>query len=891
MNLLKNGGQSAVSILLSLLLIISSGVCALSVNAAGTTSIEYTFKGDNIEKAGYAEGTIKLNVESAGDYKLYWADDNGALDGYYPIAPKEFLSSGSKSFTFDKHTTIPAGATRIIALNKSNSQVAQYVLPEKKRLNAGKLLYTFNSYSDIHIDKDKNGVFYTNASKHWSEALKFGVDMNTDFIVTSGDTVTNATGPDAEWEEYERILSESNYLNPVWESDGNHDMRSDKESGLKAFIRATGTDSTTANYDANKPYYYMVEKNSGDVFIFMALEGSTKSAANESSQFSDAQLNWLDNLLKKYYGTGVNVYIVEHSPIKGFGAGDRMSDPYYKGHISESFESTKRFKEVLKNYPGLIFMSGHSHEDFSMGYNYSNENNTACNMIHNPSVAGTTIPNNPDDGKLDYTGGAGSDAKGVGLNSQGYYVEVYDNEVIFYGANISDGLIYPEYSYIMEGSRTSESDEDETDATSDVTESPSETVAETSTEAEKSEPATENTTAATEEMTEPETEKSTEINTEPEFETGDVNMDGGINVKDATLIQKATAKILTLSDKQAKLADTDFNGAVNIKDATLIQKYSAKLIDSFEKNSSKKTAKRTGTGGLSEEITKVYRTLASYYSFSSYDQYQELKKLYYKYKNTLSAENESEVIAEFENKLSNLHAIADHISSSGIYLIGDTYYFENTNNWGSVYAYAWRGTSNNASWPGVKLSKVGTNAGHDVYALKFDSAAQYTRVIFNGGKDNPQTIDIPLEKYKGNCFYLDGTSSDGKLKVGSFTYKDGTQPVSDEVYALYYYTANHAWGYDESSFFSKNGDGSFSFKYTAPDSNDLSFNVYNTNTKKYNCVASSTPLTYSVNSETQYTLSESSSRGKSITVSGLSAGAVLKMTYNPGSNTLKVVCE
>ena len=54
--------------------------------------------------------------------------------------------------------------------------------PRKKRLSAGKLLYTFNSYSDIHIDKDKNGVFYTNASKHWAEALKFGVKKKTDFI-------------------------------------------------------------------------------------------------------------------------------------------------------------------------------------------------------------------------------------------------------------------------------------------------------------------------------------------------------------------------------------------------------------------------------------------------------------------------------------------------------------------------------------------------------------------------------------------------------------------------------------------------------------------------------------------------------------------------------------
>ncbi len=643
----------------------------------------------------------------------------------------------------------------------------------------------------------------------------------------------------------------------------------------------------------------------------MALEGSSQSDATGSSQFSDAQLNWLDNLLKKYYGSGVNVYIVEHSPINGFGAGDRMSNPYYKGHIRESYASTKRFKEVLKNYPGLIFMSGHSHEDFLMGYNYSNENNTACNMIHNPSVAGTTIPNNPDDGKLDYTGGAGSEAKGVGLNSQGYYVEVFDNEVIFYGANISNGLIYPEYSYIMEGSRAPKPDEEETTAASSATESSSETTAETSSETETTEPVTENTSTAeiTEPETEetsgtvpvttvPETEKATDTvpeTTVPEFETGDVNMDTLISVKDATLIQKSVARILQLSDKQTNLADTDFNGVVNVKDATQIQKYVAKLINSFGTKNSKKTALRTGESAFSAEISKAKRILTSYYSFSSYDQYQDLKKYYYEYKNTSSAENETAVISEFENKISKLNEIAEHIGVSGIYAIGDTYYFENTNNWSNVYAYAWLGSSHNAEWPGVKLNKVGTNSGHDVYRIKFDSEAQYTSIIFSGGKDKPKTVDISLEKYKGNCFYLDGTYSDGNLNVGSFTYKSGDDPTpppeSDSNYALYYYTANHAWGYENESSFIKNTDGSYSFEYTSPDTNNLSFNVYNTKSKKFNCVESSASLTYSKDAENQYSLNESSSRGKSITVNGLSKGAVLKMTYNPGNNTISVLCK
>ncbi len=890
MNLLKNGGQSAVAVLLVMLLVVSSSIFALSVNAANETSLEYTFTGNDKDKAGYAEGTVKLTVESDGNYNLYWADDNGALQGYSSIKLDSCVSGKSYDVPFGNHTVIPKGATRMIALNAGGSQVAQYVLPENKRLKAGKRLYTFNSYSDIHIDKDKNGVFYTKASRRWAEALNFGVKTKTDFIVTSGDTVTNATGPDAEWDEYERILSDSNYVNPVWESDGNHDMRTDEKSGLKSFIRATGTDSTTANFDANKPYYYMTEKKTGDIFIFMALEGSTKSAANKSSQFSDAQLNWLDNLLTQYYDTGKNIYIIEHSPINGFGAGDRMSDPYYKGHISESFESTRRFKEVLKNYPKLVFMSGHTHIDFKEDYNYSNENNTACHMIHNPSVAGTATCKS--DGTLEYR-------KGEGLNSQGYYVEVYDNEIIYYGANLTDQLIYPQYSYIMEGGRsnndeetttgevssettasesseTSSENESTNTTASDTTEEPSSTSASTS--------ASEETTEATEETTQKPTEKD-------KYEVGDVNMDELISVKDATLIQKALAKITTLSAEQEKLADTDFNGDVNIKDATRIQKYVAKLLDSFYTDTQKKDKLTSGSAAYTLELAKVKQVLTGYYSFASYDQYQDLKKLYYVYKDIPEVFGENNIISEFESKISALTNIAEHIGVTNIYEIGDTYYFENTNDWSEVYAYAWTGSSHNAEWPGAKLSKVGTNYGHDVYRIKFDSEAQYSSIIFSGGKDKPQTVNISLEKYSGNCFYLDGKTTDGKLNVGNFTYNSGDDPVSGDKYAMYYYTANHPWGYDSGKVFTDNGNGTYSFEYTAADSNNLSFNVYNTKTSTYNCVADSQSVTYSANNESSYSLTSSSSRGKSITVSGLSAGAVLKLTYNPTANSLTVLCK
>lgn len=58
---------------------------------------------------------------------------------------------------------------------------------------------------------------------------------------------------------------------------------------------------------------------------------------------------------------------------------------------------------------------------------------------------------------------------------------------------------------------------------------------------------------------------------------GDVNGDGKVNVRDATLLQKSLANAAELSATAQKVADFNLDGNVSIKDATAIQKQVAKL--------------------------------------------------------------------------------------------------------------------------------------------------------------------------------------------------------------------------------------------------------------------------------------------------------------------------
>ena len=63
---------------------------------------------------------------------------------------------------------------------------------------------------------------------------------------------------------------------------------------------------------------------------------------------------------------------------------------------------------------------------------------------------------------------------------------------------------------------------------------------------------------------------------------GDANVDGKVNIRDATAIQKHIAGLITLSETGFVLADVDASGNVNVKDATAIQKHIAGIETGYK---------------------------------------------------------------------------------------------------------------------------------------------------------------------------------------------------------------------------------------------------------------------------------------------------------------------
>ena len=388
-------------------------------------------------------------------YNLYWSDNTGALGRYYPIASLKVGAGETAVFQFGYHTAIPADATKVIAVNAASTEyptvsnaAAVFDIPADKCLgySSADALYTFNSFSDIHIDEEHFGetpaYWWEYSEAHWAQALAYAANLGVDFIVSSGDQVTNAklANLDKEWQAYQLILAQSDYVNPIYESGGNHEVRQDDNVSLELqmFITGSGLNGSIDTLAAAKPYYTVTEPATGDLFIFMALEGGYRPA--QYDEFTTEQLDWVENLLRENYGKGKNIYIIQHALIKGYGPGDDPVTPYYSGSVNPELPSAQRFISLLEAYPDIVWISGHSHEDFVLDYNFTDNNGTSCNMIHNPSVGN---PTHVTDGAIDY-------AFNENL-SQGYYVQAFEKAVIFNGANLCDQKMYPAYTYIIDG--------------------------------------------------------------------------------------------------------------------------------------------------------------------------------------------------------------------------------------------------------------------------------------------------------------------------------------------------------------------------------------------------------------------------------------------------------
>ena len=316
--------------------------------------------------------------------------------------------------------------------------------------------YRFAVLADIHIDLENGGenTYFIHAQKNFANAMKVIEQHNCAFIVSAGDQVTNAAGAEEEWQKYREIIDRSGYQGQIFEAMGNHETRFAKYGGCtvdecrKEFIRYARLDKKPILRPAEKTYYVYLDDTFDDAFLFLSLENGVDTPLIDN--FSDEQMDWAEEMAERFTREGRRrrrIFLIQHAPIYGFGAGDDNHEPAYQGSIclkdtgGKSFRNNQRFYELIRRYNNMIWLSGHTHVDLRDNVNYQKADSCACHMLHIPALSGSTHLSRDKAGRRTLDRTFYDDA------AQGYLADVYEDKVVFKGIDFLHDRIYPEYVY------------------------------------------------------------------------------------------------------------------------------------------------------------------------------------------------------------------------------------------------------------------------------------------------------------------------------------------------------------------------------------------------------------------------------------------------------------
>lgn len=260
--------------------------------------------------------------------------------------------------------------------------------------DADKLITSFTVLSDIHIEGNNYPTF-----REFSEILKEvhnAEDNGT--LVFLGDNTMNCQ--DIESIFFYGALKAAKPADNLVIVPGNHDFGNgtgDYEMYRDRFLKY----ANFAGADIDSPYFCKVID--GCYFIVLSTESDTVNDMN----ISDAQLQWLKDVLDEAAKTDKPIFVFNHYPVNYIqnGAYTRLSD-------------------VIDDYDNLLYFCGHTHAPLS---------SSSVSVVN--GVQQINIPKSTEHATEGYECGIGA------------VVEVYDGEVLLRIRDFDDGKWVEGYEY------------------------------------------------------------------------------------------------------------------------------------------------------------------------------------------------------------------------------------------------------------------------------------------------------------------------------------------------------------------------------------------------------------------------------------------------------------
>lgn len=252
-------------------------------------------------------------------------------------------------------------------------------------------------------------------------------EITLDAFIIAGDIAEN--GLEA---EFDRVTEDIIDIpaNHFIMAAGNHDIRlREYEQCKTTFLDFMNAFNDEENHQTELHYEYDIN---GYKFLVM---GSDK-ANFEDAFISSEQLQWLNLALKEYTANGDPVFVICHYPLaEGHGLPNTWGSanstptenlPEYERRDSYDYtgsigEQSNDVYDIISAYENVFFITGHLHTGF--GY-YTYETINAENNVQGINVPSVGINNK--DGVYNNPG-------------TGVYVEVTDDQVIFYARDFEQG--------------------------------------------------------------------------------------------------------------------------------------------------------------------------------------------------------------------------------------------------------------------------------------------------------------------------------------------------------------------------------------------------------------------------------------------------------------------
>lgn len=251
-----------------------------------------------------------------------------------------------------------------------------------------------------------------------------------DALVFTGDITDH--GYEEQWAHFYEQMKVYEPADSIYLAMGNHDTwtrdGSDNRTAKGLFMEYST--KLTGKFTGN--YYYSTTVN-GYPFIFLTSEEDHTAAT-----FSDKQIKWFKNEMKKAAKLDKPIFVVCHWPINmTHGLPVSWGDDDYDDMTGGMGEQSDRINKIMQKYDNVFMISGHIHNGISNSETKAELGYESLEKVGN--IYSLNIP-----------AINGFNENGDWFPGTSYVIEVYEDEVVFRARNFMSGFWRPEYNYSVE---------------------------------------------------------------------------------------------------------------------------------------------------------------------------------------------------------------------------------------------------------------------------------------------------------------------------------------------------------------------------------------------------------------------------------------------------------